>query len=234
MRFIFLIKAEACFKMKKYLFFFCCLLTIGTSETLAQADAFKNVQVKARFQQSPVYQAANYSASNQSNCEWLVLNISYTAGGGTKSNEPVWLDDVSIEAEILFLADYQGKKVMALVTGKTIYWSIEMDGRKHQDIMAVPPGIFKRYTLNPTFKTIPVVGRVIFYSKSRSILGGGYFDVNQKGSIADREIAGMFEKYNGPVSNSLKIENMIFPRDKSPWSAIQYDFYDLLKPEIKK
>ncbi len=221
-------------KVKKYLFFFCCLLTIAANGVFAQSIAFTNVQIKAKFQPSPVFQVSNYSAANQSNCEWLVLNIFYNTPGGTKPNETVWLDDVSIEAEILFLADYQGKKVMSLVTGKTLYWSIAMDGKKHQEIMAVPPDIFKRYTLNPTFKTIPVVGRVIFYSKSRSILGGGYFYVNQSGTVTDKDIAGMFEKYNGPVSNSLKIENMIFPRDKSPWASVQYDFYDLIKPEIKK
>ena len=58
--------------------------------------------------------------------------------------------------------------------------------------------------------------------------------MNQAGTVTDKDIAGMFDKYKGPVSNSLKIENMILPRDKSPWAAIQYDFYDLIKPEIKK
>ncbi|MEI8246424.1 MAG: hypothetical protein WCI51_11365 [Lentisphaerota bacterium] len=221
-------------KVKNYLFFFCCLLTIAASETFAQSATFTNVQVKARFQQSPALQSSNYSTSNQSNCEWLVLNISYTVPG-SKSNESLWLDDVSIEAEILFTADYQGKKVMALVNGKTLYWSIEMNGKPHQEIMVVPPDIFKRYAPKGTaYKTIFVAGRVIFYSKSRSILGGGYFYVNQSGTVSDKEIAGMFEKYNGPVSNSLRIENMIFPRDKSPWADIQCDFYDLIKPEIKK
>lgn len=225
---------EAWLKVKKYLFFFCCFLTIAATEGWAQSAAFKNVQVKARFQQTPSYQVSNYSSSNQSNCEWLVLNISYIVPGATKPGESVWLDDVSIEAEVLFTADYQGKRVMAMVTGQTLYWSIEMDGKTHQEIMAVPDKIFKRYTRNPTFKTMPVFGRVIFYSKARTILGGGYFYVNQSGTITDKEIADMFEKYNGPVSNSLKIENMIFPRDKSPWATVQYDFYDLTKPEIKK
>ncbi len=219
--------------MKKCLFFFFCILTIMGPEIFAQSDSFRNIQVKAKFQPSPLYQTTNYSSANQNNCEWLVLSITYIVPGGTKPNESVWLDDVSIELEILFQADYQGKKVMALVTGKTLYWSIEMDGKKHQEIMAVPPEIFKRYTKTPTYKTIPVVGRIIFYSKSRSVLGGGYFEVNQKGAT-DKDISGMFEKYNGPVSNALKIENMIFPRDKSPWAAIQYDFYDLIKPEVKK
>jgi hypothetical protein len=225
---------EAWLKMKKYLFFFCCLLTIAASETFAQSDTFKNVQVKAKFQQTPTYQVTNYSSSNLGNCEWLVLNITYNTPAGGRPNEYVWLDEVSIEAEILFMADYQGKKVMAMVSGSTTYWSLEMDGKKHQEIMAVPPEIFRRYSLTPTFKTIPVFGRIIFYSKSRTILGGGYFYVNQAGTVTDKDIAGMFDKYKGPVSNSLKIENMILPRDKSPWAAIQYDFYDLIKPEIKK
>ncbi len=219
--------------MKKYLFFFCCFLTMAASEAWAQSAAFKNVQVKARFQQTPSFQVSNYSASNQSNCEWLVLNISYIVPGATRPGESVWVDDVSIEAEILFMAEYQGKSVMAMVTGQTLYWSIEMDGKTHQELMAVPDKIFKRYTRNLSYKTMPVFGRVIFYSKSRTILGGGYFYVNQN-NITDKDVAGMFEKYNGPVSNSLKIENMIFPRDKSPWATVQYDFYDLIKPEIKK
>ena len=224
---------EAWLKVKKYLFFFCCLLTIAASETFAQSATFTNVQVKAKFQQSPAFQVSNYSASNQANCEWLVLNITYLTP--SRASESAWLDDVSIEAEILFMADYQGKRVMALVNGKTLYWSVEMNGKTHQEIMVVPPDIFKRYAPKGTVhKTMPVVGRVIFYNKSRSILGGAYFSVNQSGTISDKEIAGMFEKYNGPVSNSLKIENMIFPRDKSPWADIQCDSYDLIKPEIKK
>ena len=217
--------------MKKYLFFSCCLLMVMTGiETLAQSsDVFRNVQVKAKFQASPIYQASNYSNSNQSGCEWLTLSISYST---PKAADP-WLDDVSIEAEILFPGDYQGNNVMAQVTGKTAYWAIELNGKTHQEIMAVPPEIFRRYTRSSSISKTPIVGRVIFYSKSRSILGGTYFVLNQK-NMSNRDIAGFFAKYNSPVSNSLKVENMIMSRDKSPWANIQYDFYDLIKPEIKK
>jgi len=218
--------------VKKYLFFFCCLLTaMAGTETLAQSsDVFKNIVVKAKFQQSPVYQVNNYSNSNQSGYEWLVLNITYFT---PKTNEP-WLDDVSIEVEILFPADYQGKSVMAQVTGKTTYWSVEMNGKNHQEIMVVPPEIFRRYTRGGSISIskTQVAGRLIFYSKSRSILGGAYFEANQKLGVKD--LAGLFGKYSSPVSNSLKIENMILSRDKSPWANIQYDFYDLIKPETKK
>ncbi|MHB9138988.1 MAG: hypothetical protein ACYC4Q_06260 [Victivallaceae bacterium] len=216
--------------MKKYLFFFCCLLTAMVGiETMAQSsDVFKNIQVKAKFQVSPVYQVNNYSNANQSGCEWLVLNITYFT---PKTTDP-WLDDVSVEAEILFPAEYQGKSVMAQITGKTTYWSVEMNGKTHQEIMAVPPDIFRRYTRGSSISKIQIAGRLIFYSKSRAVLGGAYFEFNQR--IGNKDIAGLFAKYNSPVSNSLKVENMILSRDKSPWANIQFDFYDLIKPEIKR
>lgn len=217
--------------MKKYLFFFCCILMVAAgTETLAQSsDVFRNIQVKAKFQVSPIYQVNNYSNSNQSGYEWLTLNIYYST---PRASDP-WLDDVSLEVEILFPGEYDGKSVMAQVTGKTTYWAIEMNGKTHQEIMAVPPEIFRRYARNSSVTKTQVIGRVIFYSKSRSVLGGTYFELNQR-NLSNKDIAGLFAKYNGPVSNSLKIENMILPRDKSPWSNIQYDFYDLIKPEIKK
>jgi hypothetical protein len=215
---------------KKWFTALSCLVFTVASVSAANDDILKFLQLKLKYQPTPATQVNNYPNSNQGGYEWLALNITYTAPAARDKSGYKWLDDVTIEAEILFPAEFGGKSVLALLTGKTVYWSLEMDGKKHQEIMLVPPQIVRRLAGNVAGKNVQAAAKVTFYTKERTVLGIAF--VEQKGMTV-KDTAALFEKYSGPISNSLKLENTILSRDKTPWADVNYDYYDLIKIEKK-
>jgi hypothetical protein len=216
---------------RKFFVFFCAVALMASCAFGSSDDILKGLQAKVKFQPTPVAQVNNYPSSNQSSCDWLAVHITYNTPSLKDKNGYKWLDDVTIETEILFPAEFGGKNVLALLTGKTLYWSLEMDGKKHQEMMLVPPQIIKRLGGNTTSKSIQSIAvKVSFYTKDRVLLGTAYAD--PKG-MTDKDTAALFEKYSGPINNSLKLENTVLSRDKTPWADVNYDYYDLIKIEKK-
>ncbi|MCP3968201.1 MAG: hypothetical protein GY750_00745 [Lentisphaerae bacterium] len=70
-----------------------------------------------------------------------------------------------------------------------------------------------------------------FYTKSRRLLGRAY---SSSGSMSPSQAARYFNKYGGAVSSgALKLEGLIVPRSQTPWAFVNYDYYDMIKPDKK-
>ncbi|MFA7231160.1 MAG: hypothetical protein WC071_07800 [Victivallaceae bacterium] len=204
----------------------------GLNAQMQARGSFKNIQIHVKFLNTPQITVDNYPNSLKSDTKWLAFEVSYTAPRiATGQNNYDWLDDVTMEVDVLFPAAYKGQEIMALMTGSTTYWSIQLDGKKHQALMAVPPQVIARYSRPGTkYKENTILARVSFYTKNRILLGSGISDVK---NVSERKAYELFEKYSGPVSNALKLENFILSRSKTPWAFIQYDYYDMIKEQVK-
>ncbi|QSH42493.1 hypothetical protein P0136_02475 [Lentisphaerota bacterium ZTH] len=203
------------------------------SYTQGKIGPFKNINVKLRFHATPLYEVFNHSNSTDTNFRgWLLIEVSYLVPKIKTGNASLWVDDITMEVELIMPARFKGRKVVAILTGKVPYWSIPMDGKKHLAMACVPPRVIARYAREGNkMKEKNLLARVSFYTKSRRLLGRAY---SSSGSMSPSQAGRYFDKYGGPVSSgALKLEGLIVPRNKTPWAFVNYDYYDMIRPDRK-
>jgi hypothetical protein len=218
------------------LFFLICnlfLVPYTEAKDYVSSRSFRNVKVEVKLLDTPLINVNNYPNSLRSGSgKWLALEISYYPPKSyIKSNKFVWVDDVKLEAQVLMPAYYNGRDVMALMTGSVVYWSIPMDGKKHYAMLLVPPQIIKRYSRpNIKMRKDSVLARVALVTKNKDTLFVAY----ARSSVSSSRANQLFARYNQPISNALRLDNAVLPRSKTPWAFIRYDYYDLIKEKQEK
>lgn len=167
---------------------------------------------------------------------WLEINLSYKLPKLMENNAEKWIDDVEVDCELLMPTTYKGKSgVHAYFTGKFTYWSLPCDGKNHIERIFLPPQILRRYKKagekirKEMLKEI--YAKVTFYTKDRKILGEAYAGPKGKSDDAIRSI---FRKVSEPGALVINVDNVLLPRTKTPWAPFNYDYYDLIKEDVKR
>ncbi len=197
----------------------------------AQRSEF-NVSVKVEFLPTPVYVLTNYDNEVPSlKVQWLAIKVTYTPPGIKDGKDYAWVDDIRMETELMFSAKYNNQEIMAYTTGRVDFWAIQLDGQKHQAMMLLPPQVLQRYgnqTVN-NYRKLKIYTRVKFINtKNNAVLG----TVIAGGSGSDKEsdINAAFNQVSSPVAAVLRLPNLVLPVEKTPWSLINLDSYDMIKP----
>lgn len=217
------------------------LVTCLTSFAQGQGagDKIKDIEIKLKFAETPRATFENFSNPNSSKSyRWLVVEVTYTVPDMTsKGPEPVteWLDSVEMHLELLMPSSV-GTKGVVLMTGKTVFWAIALDGRKHKAEGYIPPHIVRRYS-KPGMKFIPetlnsMFASVSFISKGENVLGKQY--ATPKGGIEAKQIAATFAKLKEELPPKAKLEDTIYSRDNTPWAYVDFDNYELIKMDTGK
>lgn len=206
------------------LLFLTAWMSFGQSEAL-----FKNGSIKLEYSPTPQFYLFNKSAVNKAGSSgWLLITVSYTTPG-SKEGKDLWLDDISMETELVIPAAYKSQNVVALLKGKTVFWSIPLDGKRHQAMGCVPPQVIARFARKGNkIETAQMMVRVTFYTPGRKILARIY-------SSSSSRVRDYFEKIGGAVSSGvLTVEDIVMPRNKTPWGVINFELFDLIKPDPQK
>ncbi|MDD5596601.1 MAG: hypothetical protein PHV82_01570 [Victivallaceae bacterium] len=210
---------------------FLVLLSITAFVSFGQSDAlFKNGSIKLEYSPTPQFYLFNKSAVNKTGSPgWLLVTVTYTTAGNKNNGKTLWLDDITMETELVIPASYQSRNVVALLKGKTIFWSIPLDGKKHQAMGCVPPQVIARFARKGNkIETSKMMARVTFYTSSRKILARIH-------SSSGNRVRDYFAKIGGAVSSGvLTVEDIVMPRTKTPWGVINYELFDLIKPDPQK
>ncbi len=226
--------------MKLYHVIIGCLITITLSFTSTAMDrrsnnsnGFSIDKVLTKLRPTPIYTIQNYSNSTSSATKrWMEVSITYkppTRKLKKNNLKYTWLDDVTMEVEVLFKAMFNNKQVMAHARGKVDYWSIRMDGKTHYAMMLLHPQILARYGLNSRYKDDDFMAVVSFYRGGTLIFKA--FSTHRKYSRT--QIMKIFKKYSGRLkaANYLELGDVLLSRKKSPWAFVEYSKYDMIKPE---
>ncbi len=210
------------------------LLTMaGTSFAQSIEIPPNDVEVKLEPCESPRISADNVSGppNSMGAPKWIEINVTYTmpSKSDTRTRQMEWLDEMNIEARVLFPAEYEGRSVSALLTGKQVFWSVPCDGRKHRASLFIPPMITGRYgkpdakaNKNLT-KELPVM--VVFRTKNQTIIGGGFFAPKGRKST---EISAAFAEADKTLG-ILRLPDVILPRELTPWAHLDFDAFDMPK-----
>ena len=179
---------------------------------------------------------ADTETKSSEESRWLEINISYKLPKLMENSAEKWLDDVEVDCELLMPTTYKGRSgVYAYLTGKFTYLSIPCDGKMHYEKMFIPPQILRRYKKagekirKEMLKEI--YAKATFYTKDRKMIGEVY--AGPKGK-SDEVVKSVFRKVSEPGALVINVENVILPRNKSPWAPLNYDYYDLIKDDVRK
>ncbi|MCK4983278.1 MAG: hypothetical protein KAS17_10165 [Victivallaceae bacterium] len=196
----------------------------------SSANWFKSGSVKLVYRPSPLFYVFNQSTTNKPGSPgWLMVKVKYTASSKKKGNKVMWLDDIIMETEVIVPGSYQSKNVTVLLKGKTNFWSIPMDGKTHQALGCIPPQVIARFARKGNKIALSkIIARVTFYTAGRKILMRLY-------SSSGSRVRNYFNKLGGAVSTGMvTVEDIVMPRTKTPWVAINYELFDVIKPDPQK
>ncbi|MDD5726981.1 MAG: hypothetical protein PHV59_00315 [Victivallales bacterium] len=191
---------------------------------------FRNGTVKLAYRPSPLFYLFNHTNTNKAGSPgWLMVQVTYEAAAQKQYNKAMWLDNVTMETEVALPASYQGKNVTVLLKGKTIFWSIPLDGKKHQAVACIPPQVIARFARKGNkIELQQMLARVTFYTSGRRVLMRVYSSASSRARV-------FFDQLSGAVTSGvLTVEDIIMPRTKTPWDAVDYEQYDVIKPDPQK
>ena len=204
---------------------FSAILTVN-----AQSGLFRSGSIKLEYRPSPLFYMFNESATNKAGSSgWLLVKVKYSTPSRRRGKNPMWIDDVTMETELVMPVVYKAKNVTALLRGKTVFWSIPLDGKVHNAIGCVPPQVIARFARKGNkIETSKMIARVTFYSSGRKILLRTY-------SSSSSRVRSYFDKLGGAVSSGvLTVDDIVMPRNKTPWGVFNFELYDLIKPDPQK
>ena len=216
--------------------------TLGASLSCFGAGGITEVEMKVEMKPVPLYKIINGFNVSNTNKEWMVINLSYkmpSRPSRVKNKPYSFLDNPYIEWEVLSHLYIGKKRVLGKLTGKTTYWAIPIDGKKHKALAVVPPIVMERYFLTKG-KIMTALNKSIYvkatlYTSDGRVLAT-WFSSNsagKKGSSDRSNIKGLFRKIDNK-QDVVTIKGAIYPKNKSAWSFINIQQYDLIKEEDVK
>ena len=192
---------------------------------------FKSGTIKLEYRPSPLFYMFNESATNRAGSPgWLLVRVKFSPANKKRGNKTLWLDDVTMKTELVLPGSYETKDVTVLLKGETIYWSIPMDGKAHQAMGCIPPQVIARFARRGNkIEISKMIARVTFYNKSRKMIMRLY-------SSSGSRVRDYFtNKVDGAISSGLlEVNDIIMPRNKTPWGVFNFDLYDVIKPDPRK
>lgn len=215
----------------------------GIALSAAEEPVIRKMTVEADMTAPPDVSYRNHSAfspKNPSTSKWLMLKIEYTPElsrnfvpeyrlrkGGPAVTFPGWLDDVKLQARVLFetgILTKGGKPVLGLFTGDTVFQSIKRDGSKHLALMFVPARLLDRYCV-PGGRN---VGKNFFHvevmmSAKGKVLASAYCNVP---GTTPAEKKQSFDQMLKGVPKQLDIRDAVLSRARSPWALLAPDNFD--------
>ena len=196
------------------------------------------VYVELKFKDTPLVKYVNDVNIEKADNKWLVVEAYYSpAEKKITKDKYAWLDDVTVEFEVLIPSSYNGKNVFARFTGQVTYWAIPLDGRRHVFEGFIPPQIVDRYLRsgiksNRKVLETSIGAKVTFYDKNHRQVGR-YF--SQLKGESDQQLEKAFERASDSVEGGvITIKDGIYSRNETPWQFINYSSYDLIKRNDKQ
>lgn len=205
-----------------------------------RASIISDCEVKVTFSEPPNLPfGGGFPLASTVVRKWLTIFVSYKAELSTDSRRGKasktkyrWLDDLNIDVWLVIPgAESYGSRV--LLGGKQVLWSVPCDGKRHHVLFVVPAMVLERYGNLPKYnrsiaEQLPIY--LEFKTKNQELIGRGiHVPKNGQQSRVYRMFQNMIEANVGV----FKLPNAILPKDKSPWSLVDIDSFDLPKSMVE-
>ncbi|UDQ97384.1 hypothetical protein AAEX28_10185 [Lentisphaerota bacterium WC36G] len=212
----------------------CCI-----SFNVFAVSRITETEMKVQFTAAPNYKIVNGFNVTSTYNKWLVINLSYKMPKQTskiKSKPYAFIDNPYIKWEILTYLLVGNKPTLGVVTGRTNYWSIAVDGKVHKALAVVPPIIMQRYFVYEGKNVLAALNKTIFIratlynSEGKSLAVWYSSNEGMRKSAKKTNTKAVFNKIDNN-EDAAKIKGGIYPKNRSAWSFINIQEYDLIKEE---
>lgn len=159
--------------------------------------------------------------------KWHIIRVEFFPKAEERH---VWIDDVTLAVTAVCVGQTGGRKVTFLFTGKTEFWTIPLDGRKHVATMMIPAHLLDRYLpvsgASSTVSSSTFSIQALFLDRGQHVIGEGYYPSRGTDLQAAKQV---FEQAAAQKPQQL-IPGALWPRNKTPWRDLSIDDFDLIKP----
>lgn len=169
--------------------------------------------------------------------QWLLVKVEFTAKKNLSAPEMEAgkrgrvffgssIDDVEVRVRVLMDTHFKRdqKAVYCLYSGKTEFYSVKCDGKKHLAVMFVPAKLIDRYSLMHDGQTRKMSKKDFMaeavISRGGQVLARGYCNISGSKAFGNALLQ---------VPENLHIVGGAFPRSRTPWALIGFDGFDLEK-----
>ncbi|MDR0932877.1 MAG: hypothetical protein LBM70_07670 [Victivallales bacterium] len=157
-----------------------------------------------------------YSSSMSWRNRWLVIAVEFTPVAPPKMRR-AWIDGATLSVRAMFNAPSESKKQTHVFSGKSVFWTIPLDAKKHIATMMIPPQLLDRYLPRTGSGSVASSSNAeveaVFFDRDGAEIGRGYYST---------------KKWIVP-KNAVEVPNSIFARNETPWSILDVDYFDLLQ-----
>ena len=152
----------------------------------------------------------------------------------------MWMDEVTAEAEVLIPSLSGKKETFVLMTGKTVYPGIKMDGKTHSGRFFIPSYYFDRYLRPGNYKypsaaSLKQLDAVITLSSMGKTLTKFVYSNGQQVLNTSKAAKSVYAKLQqaAKANDSVvkKLKGAVLGADKSPWRDSAVSKYEFIKPE---
>ena len=180
------------------------------------------------------------------NRRWLVVHVNFIPGvvpakrmGKNAGNQRAvqglpgrWIDDVNMRVRVAFpTSGRRNNASYGILDGKTVFWTLRLDGKRHSAVMFVPPQLLDRYAspiasgrreMALALSDYKVL--VEFSDSKGNFLGRATETAGNK----SRESIMFFETLvNNPTT--MVVKDAVLPKNKTPWAGHMFSTYDYIK-----
>lgn len=215
--------------MKKFVkLYVVCLVSLICSATVySQTVLFNNIEVDPRWVPDPDIKASSViERGTNARLRWLQLDVDYT----TVKNKTGWQDNVVFQYQILL--PKSATRRLTVLSGRVEYWSIPMDGEEHHAQAFIHPRILQRYAPGLKMKKNDLKDLRIFITVlvNESAVGKGVYKMKSSTNprAVEKEVKDALKSMR-----TVKGNDLIFGRDKTPWGILNTSYYELIKRSPK-
>lgn len=181
------------------------------------------------------------------NKRWLVVHVSFVPGviplkrmtknqgnqKGVLALSGRWIDDVTMRVRVAIPTANarRANATYGILEGKSLFWTMRLDGKRHTATMFVPPQLLDRYA-PPAINGRKEVALVLsdykvlveFTDSKGNFLGRATGQTGNK----NQETVSFFDALvNTP--GTMVIKDAVLPKNKSPWAWHMSTTFDYLK-----
>jgi hypothetical protein len=218
------------------------LMTAFGAAAAEPTSAFTITSMKLDFQTTPIASFDNINNTPEMNDRnrWVVLETYFVPSAAfTRTG---WFDDVTMEGTAILRSDAQAaegdsrnpKEARYIVlTGKTRFFTIPADDKRHLGVLMIPPKLMNRYYVRgvPFTAKMFVAAKIQFYGKGRVLLGENYWEYPRGTPRSEKDflrLRKMFDEFDKNYTDIIRLNGGLYSKEKTPWALFNFDFYDLI------
>lgn len=217
---------------------------------------FGSIKIRVTAEQTPVAARSGGSAGGYAsggvvfvNKRWLAVNVSFLPGvaakgtSGSKDPDNVkgiqavpgrWLDDVTMRVSVAFPLEHKrGNAAYGLFEGRTVFWSVRLDGKRHLAQMFIPPQLLDRYAATAGSSgvrelALPLTDYrvMVEFTDSSGALLGRSFSVSGKTPLTPSFFNRIRE-----IPGAVVVPDSVLPRNKTPWGLHMPATFDYIRDD---